>query len=74
VDDRGQAVRDGDGCAPGPRSRQGGLDGRLGRRVQRARRLVQQQDARVGEQGPGDGQALALAAGQGDGSRAGAEL
>ena len=32
--------------------------------VQRAGRLVQQQDRRVADQGPGDGQTLALAARQ----------
>ena len=41
------------------------LDAVLGRAVDGAGRVVENQDARVGEQGAGDGQALALAAGEG---------
>jgi hypothetical protein len=36
------------------------LDARLGARVHAARRLVQDQDRRVGQDGAGDGQQLAL--------------
>ena len=40
------------------------LDGLLRRRVDRGRRVVEDEDARVGEQRPGDRDALALAAGE----------
>ncbi len=51
--------------AVGRHGREGRVDGRFGRGVHRGRRVVEQQDARVGEQGAGQGHALALAAGQG---------
>ena len=40
------------------------LDDALALVVERARRLVENQDARIGDQGAGDGDALALPAGQ----------
>ena len=44
--------------------RQGALDGLLGVAVQRGGRLIEDQDARPLEHGPGDGHALFLAAGE----------
>src|ERR1700722_16652745 len=50
-DDHGPAARD---------AQQVGVDQRLAFRVERAGRLVQDQDARIGNQGPGNRQALLL--------------
>jgi hypothetical protein len=49
---------------PLPRLAQGLLDGRLGAAVERAGRLVEDQHAGIGQQGAGDADPLALAAGQ----------
>ena len=61
---RRQAVGDHQRRAAGHQPRQSLLDQVLALGVQRAGGLVQQQDRRIGEQGAGDGQALALTAGQ----------
>ena len=50
---------------PAIASRRPGLDRRLGGRVDRGGGVVEDQDARVGEQGAGDRDPLALAAGEG---------
>ena len=63
--DGGQAVGDHQGGAVLHEHLQGLLDRPLTFGVQGAGGLVQDQDGRILEQGPGDGQALALAAGQG---------
>mmetsp|Transcript_299 Transcript_299/g.1277 ORF Transcript_299/g.1277 Transcript_299/m.1277 type:complete len:434 (+) Transcript_299:101-1402(+) len=57
---RAQPVRDDDGGATHPRPFQRLRHQPLRPRVQRARRLVEQQHRRVREQHPGDGDALAL--------------
>ena len=59
-----QAVGDGDHGLAGHQVVELLLDGRLHLRVERARRLVEDQDRRVLQQHAGDGHALALAAGQ----------
>src|SRR3954470_18131779 len=65
VDDGRQAMRDDEGGAAGAHGVQRLLDPGLRLRIERAGRLVEQQDRSVLEQGPGDCQALALAAGEG---------
>ena len=55
-------MRDDEGGAALHQRLQRLLDLRLGRRVERAGRLVEDQDRRVLQQRPGDGEALALAA------------
>ena len=65
LQDRGQAVGDDQGGAALHGLVQGALDQALVLGVQGAGGLVQQQDRRVADQGAGDGQALALAAGEG---------
>ena len=50
---------------PAIASLQAGLDRRLGGRVDRGGGVVEDQDPRVGEQGAGDRDPLALAAGEG---------
>ena len=65
VADRAQMVRDDDRGAAGHEVLER-LDDRLfGRRVERGRRLVENQNRRVADDGAGDGDALALAAGEG---------
>ena len=61
---RRKAVRDHDGGAAARKPVQRVLDQPLVFRVERARRLVQQQHGRVAEDGAGDGEALALAGGE----------
>ena len=63
---RRAAVGDEDRRAVGHQLPQGVVDGLLGRRVDRRGGVVEHQDARVGEDGPGQGDALALAAREGD--------
>src|SRR5688572_27817073 len=60
--DRREPVSDGDGGAALHQSLEGGLDEPLGHRVERGRRLVQDEDARILEQHPGDRDPLLLAA------------
>ena len=62
--DRGEAVGDDEGGAPGHRLVERELDLLLGRGVDRGGGVVEDQHARVGEQRAGDRQALALAAGE----------
>ena len=62
--DRGQPVGDDDGRATGERLAQRLLDGRLGGRVEVRGGLVEDDDARPGEQQAGDRQPLTLAAGE----------
>ena len=62
--DGGQAVGDGDHRLALHQGVEALLDRRLDLRVQRRGGFVQHQDRRVLEQHPGDGDALALAAGQ----------
>ena len=62
LDDRRQAVGDHDGGAALERCRQRGLHVGLRRRVEVRRRLVEDHDPRLGEQQPGDREALPLAA------------
>ncbi|EGY00670.1 hypothetical protein AZA_76900 [Nitrospirillum viridazoti Y2] len=64
IDDGGQAVGDDQGGAPLLQPAQGVLHQALGLAVQRRGRLVQQQHRGVLQHGAGDGDALALAAGQ----------
>ena len=52
------------GGAAGPHLAQGGLDRRLGGAVERAGGLVEHQQARIGQQGAGEADPLALAAGE----------
>ena len=59
-----QAVGDGDDRAPLHEAVELLLDRRLDLRIERAGRLVEHQDRRVLEDQPGDGDALALAAGE----------
>ena len=59
---------------PAIASRRPGLDRRLGGRVDRGGGVVEDQDARVGEQGAGDRHPLALAAGEGEAALADAGL
>ena len=59
---RAQAVRDDDHRAALADRRHVALEDRLALVVERAGRLVEDQDARIGEQRAGDGDALALAA------------
>lgn len=63
--DRRQAVRDDEARAPLEQMLQAGLQRLLGARVDVARRLVQDQDTRVGEQHAREGDELALAGRQG---------
>ena len=60
-----EAVGDDEGRPPGHHLAEPGLDRRLGGRVDRGGGVVEDQDPRVGEQGAGDRDALALAAGEG---------
>src|ERR1700729_3887675 len=60
----GQPVGDGDRGAARGEGVEGQLDGALGLGVQGAGGLVQHEHARVAQQGPGDGNALLLAAGE----------
>ena len=62
--DGGEAVGDGEGGAAGGQARQGFLNQPLGVRVEGAGGLVQNQDARVFQDGAGDGDALLFAAGE----------
>ncbi len=62
--DLGQAVGDEQGRAAFEHALDGALDLVFGGAVDGAGRVVEDQDARVGEQGAGDGDALALAAGE----------
>ena len=64
--DRRQAVRDDEARAPLEQMLQAGLQRLLGARVDVARRLVQDQDTRVGEQHAREGDELALAGRQVD--------
>ena len=59
-----QAVRDADRCVTAAQRFERGIDGALGRRVERARGLVEQQDVGPAQQRTRDGNALALTAGQ----------
>ncbi len=61
---RRQTVRDGDDGAPLGDAVDVGVDDGLGLGVERAGGLVEDEDLRVGDQRPGDGEALALAARQ----------
>src|SRR5580700_758678 len=58
----GKPVRDDEGGAVAHQLRERRLDVPLGLRVERRRRLIEDQDRRILEQRPGDGDALALAA------------
>ena len=60
----GEAMGDGEGGAPLHQREQAGLDQLLGLGVDRRGGFVQDQYARVVEDGAGDGDALALAAGE----------
>src|SRR5688572_17451760 len=60
--DRRQTVRDDEGRAPAAQRLEAVLDQRLALAVEARRRLVEDQDARVGEDGASDRQALPLAA------------
>ena len=62
--DGGEAVRDDDGGAAHHQIGQPGLHQPFILGIQRAGRLVQQQQRRIAQDGAGDRQALALAAGQ----------
>ena len=62
--DRGDLVRDDQAGAAGEVLLQGLLDPRLGLGVEGAGAVVEQQDGGVGDEGPGQGQALPLAAGE----------
>src|SRR4029079_1683787 len=64
VADRREAVRDDEGGAPVQQAAEGALDAALGADVDRARRLVQDQDARVGEQSTRERNELPLAEGE----------
>src|SRR3954465_12492452 len=64
VADRREPVRDDEGGAPLHDLLERELELALGRGVERARRLVEDQHRRVLEQRPGDREALALAAGE----------
>src|SRR5580704_10403088 len=64
VHDRGDTMRDGDGCATFAQFGDRLLDIALGFRIKRGGRLVQQDDGRVLDQRAGDGYPLALAAGK----------
>ncbi len=59
--DGAQAVGDDEGGAPGHEAQERFLNVEFGARIDAARGFVQDQDARVGEEGAGDGQQLALA-------------
>ena len=61
VADRREAVGDHEGGAAGEQRPQRALDLALGADVDRRRRLVEDQDPRVGEQGAGERDELALA-------------
>src|SRR5207248_2407731 len=61
VADRGQAVRDDERRPPGEELAERDLDPALGADVDRRRRLVEDQDARVGEERPRERDQLALA-------------
>ena len=60
----GETMGDDDSGAVGHQAIQCQLHQALGFRIERARRLVQQQQRGIPQDGPGDGDALALAAGQ----------
>src|SRR6266545_5735106 len=60
IDHSGQSMRDDEQGVPGGDGADGGAQRGLVARVEVAGRLVEQQDRRRGEQGTGDGQALAL--------------
>lgn len=62
--DGAQAVGDHEGRTSVHQPPQGVLDQEFALRVQRAGRLVEQQDRGVAQDGPGEGDALALTAGQ----------
>jgi hypothetical protein len=64
VADGGQAVRDGDGGSALGQGVEGLLDGPFGFGVQSAGGLVEDEYARVAQQGAGDGDALFLSAGE----------
>ena len=65
IADRAQAVGDDDGRAAFHEAVQGSLDDLFAFRIESRRRFIEDEDARVLEDGPGNGDALALAAGQG---------
>lgn len=58
---RGEAVRDGDGGPAHARLLEGGLHDALALGVQGACRLVEEEDGRVADEGPADGDSLLLA-------------
>src|SRR5881397_1716407 len=62
--DRRQAVRDDEGRTPPPQRPQAVLDGCFALRVETGRGLVEDQDPRIGQDGPRDRDALALASRQ----------
>src|SRR5690606_10662362 len=64
--DGAEAVGDDEGGAALHQAPQGVLDEELALRVERAGRLVEEQDRGVAQDGPGEGDALALAAGEFD--------
>ena len=64
VADGGQAVGDDDHGAVAAQLDQGVLDGPLGLVVEGRGGLVEEQDGRVAQKGPGNGNALALATGE----------
>ena len=65
IADRTQAMGDDDGRTAFHEAVQGGLDDFFAFRIEGRRRFIEDEDARVLEDGPGDGDTLALAAGQG---------
>ena len=64
ADDAGEAMGEHQGRAPAHQPVERLLDHRLVLRIDRRERLVEQQDRRVAQQSAGDGDALALAAGE----------
>ena len=62
--DRGEAVGDDDRRAAGEQPPQAGLDARLGVDVDVGGGLVEDEDPRVGDEGAGEGDELALAGGE----------
>src|SRR5436305_2190944 len=62
IHQRGEAVRDDDEGAALRDAQQVGVDDRLAVRIERARRLVEDQDARIADQRPGDRETLPLPA------------
>ena len=64
IGDRGEPVGDDEGGAALPQPIERPLDACLGLDVEGAGRLVEDQDRRILQDGAGDGEALALAAGE----------